>query len=66
MMHSASEEEFQILPHPQIADVLLLPVDGPRYVRNAAMSDKPASAVWSSNLASVQPLSFGFLMLQYT
>lgn len=36
-MCSSSEEEasFQILPHPQIADVLLLPVVGPRYVRNA-------------------------------
>lgn len=32
---SAEEVSQQIVPHPQIPDVLLLPVDGPRYVRNA-------------------------------
>ena len=32
---SAEEASVQILSHPQVSDVLLLPVDGPRYVRNA-------------------------------
>lgn len=31
---SAEEASLQILTHPQIPDVLLLPVDGPRYERN--------------------------------
>uniref|UniRef100_A0A4W6FJM8 NOP2/Sun RNA methyltransferase 6 n=1 Tax=Lates calcarifer TaxID=8187 RepID=A0A4W6FJM8_LATCA len=47
-MCSSSAEEFspQILPHPQIPDVLLLPVHGPRYVKNAGtMSDKSLSAL---------------------
>lgn len=32
---SAEEVSVPILTHPRIPDVLLLPVDGPRYVRNA-------------------------------
>lgn len=32
---SAEEASLQILTHPQIPDVLLLPVDGPRYERNS-------------------------------
>lgn len=32
---SAEETSMQILTHPQIPDVLLLPVDGPRYKRDA-------------------------------
>lgn len=40
---SAGEVAVQIVPHPRIPDVLLLPVDGPRYVRNAgATSDQSA------------------------
>lgn len=40
---SAGEVAVQIVPHPRIPDVLLLPVVGPRYVRNAgATSDQSA------------------------
>lgn len=47
-MYSSSAEEAcaQLLTHPRIPDVLLLPVDGPRYVRNAR-PDKSESALWS-------------------
>lgn len=34
---SAEESSMQILSHPQIPDVLLLPVDGPKYERNATL-----------------------------
>uniref|UniRef100_A0A3Q4HBK0 Uncharacterized protein n=1 Tax=Neolamprologus brichardi TaxID=32507 RepID=A0A3Q4HBK0_NEOBR len=33
---SAEEVSVQILPHPRIADVLILPVEGPRYARNVS------------------------------
>lgn len=33
--YSAEEASVQILTHPQIPDVLLLPVDGPKYERNS-------------------------------
>lgn len=42
---SAEEEEVVILTHPRIPDVLLLPVNGPRYVRNAGTPDE--SALWA-------------------
>lgn len=47
---SAEEVSIPILTHPRIPDVLLLPVDGPRYVRNAY----PVSAHWGSALWSTR------------
>lgn len=56
---SDSSASVPILSHPQVPDVLLLPVDGPRYVRNpgafggscllSVMSMHLVSGVWSSS-----------------
>lgn len=64
---SAEEVSIPILTHPRIPDVLLLPVDGPRYVRNAyPASDQWGSALLSTHLfinCSIQPTA-GWVFLE--
>lgn len=54
MCNLLTEEEVVILTHPRIPDVLLLPVNGPRYARN----------VWSAGRTHWKTLPFNALLSQ--